>query len=53
VIARTLAYELEGEATIDFAAEGLRTTLIMPFTPQLGDMMASQGESHDDAHHAP
>jgi two-component system, chemotaxis family, CheB/CheR fusion protein len=53
LIARTLAYELEGEATIDFAAEGLRTTLIMPFTPQLGDMMASQGESHDDAHHAP
>jgi two-component system CheB/CheR fusion protein len=53
LIARTLGYELEGEATIDFAAEGLRTTLVMPFTSQLGDMTASQGESHDDARGAP
>jgi two-component system, chemotaxis family, CheB/CheR fusion protein len=53
LIARTLGYELEGEVKMDFAAEGLRTTLIMPFTPQLVDIAASQGESNDDARRAP
>ena len=53
LIARTLGYELEGEAEIDFAAEGLRTTLIMPFTPQLVDITASHGEPYDVARCAP
>jgi two-component sensor histidine kinase len=45
LIARTLGYELEGEAEIDFAAEGLRTTLIMPFTSQLVDMSEISGKT--------
>jgi two-component system CheB/CheR fusion protein len=40
LIARTMSYQLDGEAMVDFAAEGLRTKLIMPFTPQLGDVIA-------------
>ena len=40
LIARTMSYQLDGEVMVDFAAEGLRTTLIMPFTLQLGDVIA-------------
>ena len=41
LIERALAHELDAEVTRDFAAGGLRCTIVIPFTPEFGRVLSA------------
>lgn len=43
LIERALAHELDAEVTRDFAAEGLRCTIVIPFTSEFGRVLLADG----------